>query len=521
MNESLATVYPVCSRLVGNVPQVLSAPEFAAYLSGQPQCCEQYPFLPDLAVIEQTYHSISSMPTPFSVNITKGTINPTVRILEVEWKGLPEFLRDQSLFPQKGDALVLLYRPTPEAAVEVLTPDGHELLALKMIMEGIGSKAAAIQAGVTIGKIDAILAAAIERGLILTPPSNLIRDESFFLGQFNDREVSSVATFALQWHLTQTCDLHCRHCYDRSARDEMSFDQAIHVLDELYAFTQANHVHAQVSFSGGNPMLYPFFYEIYQEAVDRGFLVAILGNPMEERFIERLVKIRKPEFFQVSLEGLREHNDYIRGRGHYDRILDFLDLLHHYEIFSMVMLTLTRANIHDVLPLAEELRDKADLFAFNRLAMVGEGAALASVEPNDFLRFLEEFLVAANSNDKLCLKDNFFNVLLAAQQRPLTGGCTGFGCGAAFNFVAVLPDGEVHACRKFPSLIGNIFTQTFEDIYNSEMARKYREGSSECRGCEIRPACRGCLAVAHGFGLDVFTSRDPYCFKESLLNSDK
>ena len=30
------------------------------------------------------------------------------------------------------------------------------------------------------------------------------------------------------------------------------------------------------------------------------------------------------------------------------------------------------------------------------------------------------------------------------------GGCTGFGCGAAFNFMAVLPDGEVHACRKVP-----------------------------------------------------------------------
>lgn len=512
MNESLATICPISSLLAGNADQNLSADAFFQYLSGQPKICKKYPFLEDLAALEQAYHQIATAPEAFPVDVQNYTINPTVRIIDVEWKGLPEFLRDQSSLPQREDALVLFYQPLPQSAAEMVTPDGHDLLALKMVMEGISSKEAAAEAGVTIGKIDSLLASAVQKGIILSPPSSLIRDESFIHGQFCDPELSRVTTFALQWHLTQACDLHCRHCYDRSTRKNMELGQAIHVLDKLYTFTQANHVHAQVSFSGGNPMLYPFFYEIYQEAVDRGFLVAVLGNPMEERYIERLLKIQKPEFYQVSLEGLREHNDYIRGAGHYDRIFAFLELLRNNEIFSMVMLTLTRANRHEVLALAEELLDKTDLFTFNRLAMVGEGAELASVEPESFPQFLETFLAASSSNDMLGLKDNFLNLLLAEHQRPLTGGCTGFGCGAAFNFVSVLPDGEVHACRKFPSLIGNIFTHSLNDIYNSEQAQKYRAGSSGCQGCEIRPVCRGCLAVTHGFGLEVFTSRDPYCF---------
>jgi radical SAM protein with 4Fe4S-binding SPASM domain len=94
----------------------------------------------------------------------------------------------------------------------------------------------------------------------------------------------------------------------------------------------------------------------------------------------------------------------------------------------------------------------------------------------------------------------------------LLGGCAGFGCGAAFNFVSLLPDGEVHACRKFPSLIGNIFSQSLREIYDAPVARRYRAGSFACRECRLRPACGGCLAVSHGFGLDVFTERDPYCF---------
>ena len=122
------------------------------------------------------------------------------------------------------------------------------------------------------------------------------------------------------------------------------------------------------------------FYQLYQEAVDRGFLVALLGNPMESRYIDRLLAIKRPEFYQVSLEGLREHNDYMRGSGHFDRVMAFLELLRSAGIFSMVMLTLTRANSPQVLALAEVLRARADLFTFNRLAMVGEGATLTSIK---------------------------------------------------------------------------------------------------------------------------------------------
>ena len=71
----------------------------------------------------------------------------------------------------------------------------------------------------------------------------------------------------------------------------------------------------------------------------------------------------------------------------------------------------------------------------------------------------------------------------------------------------------MHACRKFPSPIGNFFSPSLVDIYDGEKASQYRTGSSACLGCELRPVCRGCLAVAHGLGLDVFTKSDPYCFK--------
>jgi radical SAM protein with 4Fe4S-binding SPASM domain len=97
---------------------------------------------------------------------------------------------------------------------------------------------------------------------------------------------------------------------------------------------------------------------------------------------------------------------------------------------------------------------------------------------------------------------------------PPFGGCTGHGCGAAFNFLTILPDGEAHACRKFPSFIGNINRQRLSEIYDSEAARSYRAGPSACKACPIRPGCGGCLASAYSYGFDVLKDKDPFCFIE-------
>jgi|GEM_PF-4661038 len=80
------------------------------------------------------------------------------------------------------------------------------------------------------------------------------------------------------------------------------------------------------------------------------------------------------------------------------------------------------------------------------------------------------------------------------------------------SYVSLLPDGEVHACRKFPSPIGDINRQSLEEIYRSAAACTYRRGCRECDGCRVRAVCGGCLAVAFGCGLDPLARKDPACF---------
>ncbi|GAB4339183.1 MAG: thio(seleno)oxazole modification radical SAM maturase SbtM [Desulfobulbaceae bacterium] len=512
----LSAIYPVCSRLLPPSPPIpdIEIPRLADYLEAHPSYLESRPWIADLARIEAARHSLlaSADPFPDPDTIHERALNPHLHLIPVRWRGLDTLLREPDIEPTPGEGFVLVWR-TPDNG-ELLTREAHpsELLALKLVSEQIDSRSAAAEGGVPVGTIDDSLSLAEQEGLLIAPSSRIVRPPEFPRGEVTESRFFTTPTFTLQWHITQTCDLHCRHCYDRSEREELPQERCIAVLDELYDFCREHHVFTQVTFTGGNPLLYPHFNELYREAVDRGFLTAILGNPMPRHRIEEMIAIRKPEFYQVSLEGLREHNDHIRGPGHFDRVFAFLDLLRELDIYSMVMLTLTRANLDQVLDLAEMLRDRVDLFTFNRLAMVGEGAELASVEQDAFQGFLRSYLDAAAGNPCMGLKDNLFNILKYRSGQPFFGGCAGRGCGAAFNFAALLPDGEVHACRKFPSPIGNLHTGRFRDIYHGEAARRYRAGSRACANCPIRPVCGGCMAVAYGFGRDIFNDLDPYCF---------
>jgi selenobiotic family peptide radical SAM maturase len=318
--------------------------------------------------------------------------------------------------------------------------------------------------------------------------------------------------FTLQWHLTNTCPNHCLHCYDRTARGEPSLTEALRVLEGLQAFCAQQHVEPRVCLTGGDPLQYRDFWDLYATIAKAGISVSILGNPIFGAEIHRLLSLQPPLYFQASLEGLREHNDHVRGSGHFERTMFFLEAARGAGLRTHVMLTLTRANLFQVIPLGDMLRGLTCRFTFNRLSNVGEGEHIETPTRDEFVEFLKQYLLARRGNPVFGVKDNLFNIIRHHFKRPLYPGCTGFGCGAAFNFVALLPDGEVHACRKYPSLIGHIQQSSFQEIYNSPEAARYRCGPAVCQVCVLRKSCGGCPAVVYGKGLDPLIDRDPYCF---------
>jgi selenobiotic family peptide radical SAM maturase len=524
--QGIETIYPICRSLLNTEmwDQIVTAcipdqgpepiPDLLEQHAGKTGVPE---YLPALARLERALHQVQMGREGIPSRVDHLTLNPTIHVLQLPWRNLPSLINAQGdtavVRPELGEEVVLAWLDPKSNDVRVRTASDEDLLVLKMVAEGISTHEVAAQGTALPAAVGNALRRGVGDGLLIAPPSRIRRDPaSFAIGEDTNEFLRSSPTFVLQWHITQACDLHCKHCYDRSDRSPLPLDQALRILDELEEFCADRNVRGYVTFTGGNPLLYPRFTEVYRAASERGFLLSILGNPTPRERIEELLAIQPLDHFQISLEGLPEHNDDIRGPGHFARSIEFLKVLRELDIYSMVMLTLTKDNIDHVLPLAETLRELTDSFTFNRLSQVGEGADLQLPPEDQYARFLELYLQAADDNPVICLKDNLINIILQQRGMKPFGGCTGFGCGAAFNFLTLLADGEVHACRKFPSLIGNIQEQGLADIYDSEIARRYRTRSSACRTCSLRPVCGGCMAVTYSHGLDVFHDRDPYCF---------
>ena len=515
--------YPVCCRLVDDptwqelIVQADSPEKLTDLLQEQASIFNFPEFIPELARLEMHAFILSNNEISLPATAERITVNPTLQLFMNTWKNLAGFLncKAEDLNPERGEEQVIVWRHPVSGKIKARVAVEEDLLVLKMILEDITAQEVAEQGDIYVAAVDGAVIRALYEGIIIGPESGITRDYGDKELIRQDESFDSARIFSMQWHITQACDLHCRHCYDRDQYASLPLQQGIAILDDLADFCSAHNVHGQVTFTGGNPLLHPYFEELYREAADRGFTTAILGNPVTREKIESIMTIQPLSFYQVSLEGLEDHNDYMRGQGHFQKIMEFLDVLRETGVFSMVMLTLTRENMDQVLELAEILRDRADLFTFNRLSLVGEGSNLVMADPVRYPEFLRSYLKAARSNPCMGLKDNLLNIVCQQENLELFGGCTGFGCGAAFNFISVLANGEVHACRKFPSPLGNLIEQTLSEIFHSEAASRYRNGAEECKDCRLRMVCRGCLAVAYSHGQDIFTTKDPYCFIEN------
>lgn len=469
----------------------------------------------EISFFKKAIKKLSSYKSKIPVYVKNFEINPALKLLNLSHRTLV-YLQKVGDFPKiklkKNRQWVIIWLKNSDRKINFKIATIQDLLTLKLLSSGNDMKALALRFKIPIMQLQNTLRSVSKEAIITAPRPKIKRINKIFdVKPFNKQKYLSADTFTLQWHITNACDLHCKHCYDRTKRSLLTLKQGIEIIDQLKNFCYTKNVRGHICFTGGNPFLHKNFFELYAASAKNGFSTSILGNPVKKEKLKKLVSIQMPGYYQVSIEGFLNHNDEIRGRGHFEKTLNFLTLLKRMKISSAVMLTLTKDNINQVIPLAGKLKNYTEHFTFNRLSRTGEGKKLYLPSRQKYKIFLADYIKASRKNPVIGYKDNLLNTLLSPN---VFGGCTGYGCGAAFNFVALLPDGEVHACRKFPSPVGNISDKNLTDIYNSQKAQKYRRGTDGCRECRFRPVCGGCLAVSHSYGLNVFKQKDPHCFSK-------
>lgn len=168
------------------------------------------------------------------------------------------------------------------------------------------------------------------------------------------------APLYVAWQITNECNLACLHCIEESGpgkafADELDREQVLSVLDQLL-----DREVPYLSFSGGEPMLHPHFFEMVERACARGAQLKIETNAhyLDPANAARL-KALGVKAVQVSLDGASTATfGRMRVRGEFDKVLDGIRNLRDAGVPIEINFSPARFNLHEigaVVDLAHEL----------------------------------------------------------------------------------------------------------------------------------------------------------------------
>jgi radical SAM protein with 4Fe4S-binding SPASM domain len=156
----------------------------------------------------------------------------------------------------------------------------------------------------------------------------------------------------LEFQITDRCNLRCRHCYiGESLHQDLPLEKILMVLKEFEEIQGL-----RLLLSGGEPLLHPHFWEINEILRDYSFHSVILSNGM---LINKATaeKLRVHEV-QVSLDGMKQGHESIRGEGAFEKTLQAIDNLLETNIRVSIATMIHRKNLKEFDKLASLIQSK-------------------------------------------------------------------------------------------------------------------------------------------------------------------
>jgi MoaA/NifB/PqqE/SkfB family radical SAM enzyme/SAM-dependent methyltransferase len=249
------------------------------------------------------------------------------------------------------------------------------------------------------------------------------------------------------FHLTDLCNLSCNHCLfsaspakSRCINPELLQKTVKHALElgcRLFSFT------------GGEPFIYtdfiPFLRKLLSDTPDCHAAVLTNGILLDQH-LDELRNLDRLHL-QISLDGLEESHDGLRGKGNYKKLINNLQKLQKVNVPYTLSVALSTENIND-LPYLVELASELGasnihlLYHFIR----GKGNRDQFITPDQIFPKLREAWIRA---DKLDLQiDNIETMRSQIFSTPSTRYDLS---NTAWESVAIGPDGIVYPS---PALVG-------------------------------------------------------------------
>ena len=301
--------------------------------------------------------------------------------------------------------------------------------------------------------------------------------------------------------LTEACNLRCIHCYDGDEHKDdvvkrLSFEEWKNILMQLKELNCK-----KIQFIGGEPTVYPHFFDLLKYAVSIGHKVEIYSNLL--LFTEDLVTFIKNNNITVhfSIYGSNPsiHDSITNIPGSFDKTIYWVKRLRQNNITIIPAITVMKKNQDDyenIISLLKSLNISMRLIAVDT-PRTTDKRDVRELMPSSALKYIS-----------LRTKPNFYTTKKNFNRAYLVNTCL-------FGKFSVQPNGDVSPCEFSRDILyGNLKKASLKDILNSENLNKFWfldfSKIEDCNCCEYRFACKDCRMIRIKENLYAKNSRCMY-----------
>jgi MoaA/NifB/PqqE/SkfB family radical SAM enzyme len=216
---------------------------------------------------------------------------------------------------------------------------------------------------------------------------------------------------------------------------------------------------------GGEFTLHPRAGEILDLFAGTSFI--LFSNMLNPPRLIALVRKHHVKYVTVSLDGGPEGYARIRGVDAFHRVTDgIVQLQQHADVSVGITLT-PWSRYDDYAEAADFCRTNDVPFGVN---IYTDSRIYEAASPPSDIPFLDR--VVAETGDRFC----------AAYLR-WRAGTLDLGCRSIRSVASISPDGDVHLCHNQDVILGNIHSESFDEIWGSEKTAAIHEAFQTCNAC--------------------------------------
>jgi len=294
----------------------------------------------------------------------------------------------------------------------------------------------------------------------------------------------------LRISLTTRCNLNCIKCdIPKMKKVELDTNQIKNAIKDASKLGAKS-----ISLTGGEPTVREDIFDIIRYASKKNMEVGMVtnGTLVDENFAIELAKSGL-DHINVSLDGLKEKDEKIRGKGNFEKTVNAIKHLNGRISSISIETVILKENylyLTDVLKLASNLNIKnisfqlfSDRFLIQKNKKRISNLEIKGNEIEKLKREIDKLIILSklygiNINDKyLQLVPDYLsknlNFLLMKQN-----------CLAPFRQFAISPNGDVKTCWAY-DVIGNIHKDSLTKLCSSINLNKLLESvkNGNCPGC--------------------------------------